>query len=128
MGQYKGGYMEYDQRTAKLTPEEQAMREENLAARERGFCDEGVRALYAAVALRAIRDYQQAIRTEKRCHNPRLEAKLLKSECEEFFDSEAFGDLTGGCGTKEVRHAIENGDAASLPNGGRRPRYGGAVV
>lgn len=124
MGRYAGGYANYDQRTAKLTPEEQKMREENLAAREAGYCDEGVRALYAAVALRTIKDYQRAIHNEK--HYIPVIAELTKKECEEFFDSEAFSELTGGCGTTEVRHAIENGKADYLIYG-RRMEMDGCI-
>lgn len=121
-----GGYVKkkkepYDQKTAVLKPEEQAMREENLVARE-NFQYDAMRHLSAAVSLRAISDYrkmmrkllamEQADRIERKLFNsldsrrqkkakpildnPELD-KLREDiqECEDFFDSEMFTCCTG---------------------------------
>lgn len=55
----KKRWEDYDQKTAKLTPEEQEMRKENLEARGR-MNDDGTRQLCAAVCLGAIYDYKKA--------------------------------------------------------------------
>lgn len=111
----------YDQKTAKLTPEEQKMRKENLEARKH-FMYEPMQHLSAAISLQAISDYPKLKRKlmvmerddkiEKRLYmsmsasrkkkmkpwteNPALE-KLREevAELEEFFDSEMFTSCTG---------------------------------
>lgn len=110
----------YDQKTAKLTPEEPAMRKENLEARKH-FMYEPMRHLGAAISLQAISDYRKL-----KCklmvmeHDDEIEKKLYMSmsasrkkklkpwtenpaleelreevaELEEFFDSEMFTSCT----------------------------------
>lgn len=122
----------YDQKTAKLTPEEQEMRKENLEARKH-FMYEPMRHLSAAISLRAISDYPKLKRKlmamehddeiEKRLYmsmsasrkkklkpwaeNPALE-KLRKdvAELEEFFDSEMFTSCTGFSDRNEAIRSI----------------------
>lgn len=111
----------YDQKTANLTPEEQALREENLMARE-NFQYDAMKHLSAEISLRAISDYrkmmrkliamEQADRIEKKLYNsldPRRQKKVKPildnpeldklrediEECEDFFDSEMFASCTG---------------------------------
>lgn len=123
----------YDQKTANLTPEEQKLRAENLAARE-SVCFEGVRRLCAAACLRAVIDYRKmrkelAYMEEARALRERImgyrkarEPKGKKTkdkskevlehlrenvaECEEFFDSDMFVQCTGLNGKEEAIRKI----------------------
>jgi hypothetical protein len=113
----------YDQKTAKLTPEEQALREENLIARE-NFNPDGMKKLCAAICLRSVIEYRKmrkrliameqartmadrlrgAFPQAKRRGRPRqnrdeedpIEAlKRDIAECEDFFESDMFVNCTG---------------------------------
>ena len=67
----------YDQKTANLTPEEQALREENLMARE-NFQYEAMKHLRAEISLRAIYDYRKMMRKLLAMEQAdRIEKKLL---------------------------------------------------
>lgn len=104
---------DYDQRTAPLTPEERAIREENLAARP-GYRIDGIRALYAAVALRTVKDYKGALIAEKERRGKtkfaRKNRNSLLEECEEFFNSEAFGEITNGLTAADVYDRLMEND------------------
>lgn len=112
----------YDQKTAKLTPEEQALREENPIARE-NFAPEGMKKLCAAICLRSVIEYRKmrkrliameqartmaerlrvAFPKAKRRGRPRTKEEedpieALKQdieECEDFFESDMFVNCTG---------------------------------
>ena len=88
-------YLTYNQQTADLSPEEQKLRQENLEAR-RDIQIDGVRALWAAVALQAINDYK-AVRSRNDIH-----AKATQDECRRFFNSELFGEITDGLDANDV--------------------------
>ncbi len=107
----------YDQKTAKLTPEEQAMRRENLIARQ-NMDEDAVRQLCAAICVGSICDYkkktkQLAILKEPWAGvKPRLIPKSVKEkieevkeeilEIEDFFESEMFVHCTGMENPKET--------------------------
>ena len=90
-------WINYDQKKAKLSPRDQAIREENLAARPY-YCDEGIRALAAAVALQAIKDYAAAKKS-----NMVYTAKDL----EEFFETDIFSCISGGIEAKDIDALVE---------------------
>lgn len=56
----------YDQKTAKLTPEEQEMRKENLEARN-NLQKDSIKTLYSAVCLATVKDYRRYIRKLRQC-------------------------------------------------------------
>lgn len=106
--------LDYDQSTAKLTAEEQKMREENLIARTR-FQDSAMRRLATTICLHAVIRYRKARRklacfhpdyvTGKRVPTSSVSQKInhLKkeiSECECFFCSDMFA-LCSGCDNPE---------------------------
>lgn len=127
----------YNQKTAKLTPEEQAMREENLEARK-NMNDSAVRNLFSAVCLNSCHEYRAVMRkiralsmrdlmytapiAMKKRGRPRSISKkdseelekLLetKKELEEFFDGDIFASLTGVSGKEEAIRKI-----LSIPDG-----------
>ena len=81
----------YDQKTANLTPEEQAIREENLKCRE-DMNEKGVRSLMAAVCTRAILDYKKPAA----CANAMgRSAMAVRTECRKFFETDIFKHTTG---------------------------------
>lgn len=114
----------YDQKTADLTEEERALREENLAAR-RNFSEDGMRRLAANICLSAIREYRkskrklaalkgvvQAIESgyPRVSSDTRLEIAYLQAsvkECEEFFGSDLFAECTGICEPAEAIRKID---------------------
>ena len=118
----------YNQKTAVLTEEEQALRAENLLARE-NFCHDGVKHLGAAICLQAIHDYPKALRKlrlmediakgraellrlrdprGRKANNPSKFEEELKeirdevADFEDFFDSELFVGCTGLSGKQEA--------------------------
>lgn len=74
---------------------------------------DGVRAIWAAASLKTIRDYRAAMRRKDG------KASALVKECEEFFDSDAFGYLTNGLGAKDVRDLVEKEMANNARTGNR---------
>lgn len=74
---------------------------------------DGVRSIWAAASLKTIRDYRAAMRRKDR------KASALVKECEEFFDSDAFGYLTNGLGAKDVRDLVEKEMAKNAGTGNR---------
>lgn len=92
----------YNQKTAKLTEEEIAMREENLAARPY-YNEDGIRAMLDAVCLRAVLDYRRpngaATQSTGGKSIPLAEKRermiRVRKECEDFFKSGLFSRLTG---------------------------------
>ena len=77
--------------------DDRILRQENMEARP-FYKNEGIRALWAAVTIRVMKDYELAMKSR----NPNIIA-----ECEAFFESEAFACLSGGWGANEVRKAIQ---------------------
>lgn len=104
----------YDQKTADLTEEEMDIREENLQYRP-FYRTEGVRALWAAVATRAIRDYNVVRKRND------LRARTTQEECRQFFNSELFGEITNGLEANDVDIQLEkNSDVLKMANRERR--------
>lgn len=62
---------------------------------------DGVRSIWSSVSLRAIRDYKAA-KTRRDS-----KARHIIEECEAFFDSDAFGYLTNGLGSADVKALVE---------------------
>lgn len=116
----RGFKEDYDQKTAKLTPEEMELRKENLQARE-AMDDSAVHRLCATICLGAVCDYNK-IRKKRAALLGRWEGKKLRlvpksvqnkiagyygdlREIEEFFDSDMFTTFTGMSGKEEaIRH------------------------
>ena len=88
----------YDQSKVELNEEERAIREENLKARPYYDID-GIRALYSAVALKTIKDYEMYIRLGSKGAGMEL--------CEAFLNSHAFGALYNGADAHDIRKKIE---------------------
>lgn len=127
----------YNQKTAKLTPEEEELRKENLEARKH-MQDEGVRNLCAAICLNSCHEYRRIMRKirafdtrdiytapieMKHKGRPRriMSAKdeealnhLLreKKELEEFFGGEMFAFFTGVSSKEEAIRKV-----MAIPNG-----------
>lgn len=114
----------YDQKTAELTEDERALREENLAARS-NFSENGMRRLAANICLSAIREYRKSKRKlaalkgvveaiengyPRVSSKTRLEIAYLQAsvkECEEFFGSDLFAECTGICDPEEAIRKID---------------------
>lgn len=112
---------DYDQKTAKLTPEEMELRKENLQARE-AMDDSAVHKLCATICLGAVCDYNKT--RKKRAAligrwgdtKLRLVPKPVQSKIagyyedlrgiEEFFDSDMFTTFTGMSGKEEAIRRI----------------------
>lgn len=120
----------YNQKTANLTPEEQALRAENLAARK-DFDPDAVKRLCSTICLQAVLEYRKmrrklvimkpTIRFQEECRRERDPRgrkpspdkpdryteeynQLLEdiADCEDFFDSEMFVQCTGLKGREEA--------------------------
>lgn len=113
----------YDQKTAKLTPEEQAIREENLKARGNWQAN-AVHSLCSKICLNTISDYRKLLRQLRKnvydLHNAyrtqrekkKIESNIEKikeelEDCEEFFDSDMFTMCTGVSGREEAIRKIK---------------------
>lgn len=105
--------MPYNQRISLMSEEDRAIRDENLEHRP-FYDDEGIRRLMAAVCLRGIADYRKAVKRIWLCRNGdvRRDAERRKAECEQFFDSGMFTEITGMSGKEEAVRAI-----LRIPNG-----------
>ena len=101
----------------KYNEEDLKLDAENKAARPY-YRGDGIKALWAAVTLRVMKAHEIAIRRG----NPNI-----ARDCEAFFETEAFGCLSGGWTAEEVRKAIQQ-HVEGGPNEGisawgyRRPR------
>ena len=74
-------------RWIKMHPEDIPMARENLAARDKGFDDDGVRKLFAAISLRACADYRNAHMAN---YVAGKEPSRVMSECQKFFQGDIF--------------------------------------
>ena len=74
---------------------------------------DGVRNVFAAASIKTIQDYRAVMRRKDR------KASALIKECEEFFDSDAFGYLTNGLGAQDVRALVEKEMANNARTGDR---------
>ena len=115
MAYEKKGYKTWDAVTwLKKHPEDIPMAKENLAARDRGYDDDAVRNLFAAISLRAATDYKLAtngIRTNHR------DIKLTLKECHNFFGGDIFQYFINRISVDEIEKMIRStpdGALASL--------------
>ena len=114
---------QYDQKTARLTPEEQAIREENLKARGNWQAD-AVYSLCSKICLNTISDYRRLLRLLRKnvydlnnAYRTQREKKKIEKdienikedleECEEFFDSDMFAMCTGVNSREEAIRKIQ---------------------
>ena len=90
----------------KQHPEDIPMDEENQALRNRGFDDDGFRALMAAICLRTCSDYQKISRG-KTVHawEP---AAMTALECRIFFNGDMMKYFTNGMKAEEVMKHIRS--------------------
>lgn len=122
-GQIQFAWLNYNQKTAELTEEEQELRKENLQARRR-MNTQGVQNLMSAVCMQTVEDYKRYrkalayyandlmhinvgdkfVSQDKREKIAALQAEIR--ECEEFFHSEIFGECSGIWDGKKVIEAI----------------------
>ena len=83
----------------KLYKENQAHRGE--------FDKEAMKQLYSTVALQAVVDYKAAIKkSHSRDIKKREEGEKIKEECEIFFDTPFFQNVSGVKGKKKVLQAV----------------------
>ena len=89
-------------------PEDIPMDEENMAARRRGYDDEGLRSLMAAIGIRAVVDYSKAYNNIVVEHNGKLENnKDIIEDCRAFFEDEFMQFFTNGMSSKEIEEIIK---------------------
>ena len=112
---------DYDQKTAKLTPEEMELRNENLQARE-AMDDSSVHKLCATICLSAVCDYNKTRKkraaligrwgdTKFRLVPKSVQSKIADyygdlREIEELFASDMFTTITGMSGKEEAIRRI----------------------
>ena len=122
-GEIQFSWLDYDQKKAELTEEEQELRSENLEARQH-MNPRGVQNLMSAVCLQAVEDYKRyrqalayyaddvqnmksgrkLVPNDRREKIISLQAEIR--ECEEFFHSEIFGECSGIWNGDKVIDAI----------------------
>lgn len=89
-------------------PEDIVIDNENMAARTRGYDDNGLRSLMAAMCLRTIIDYKNAV--EGKTYNTPTQKNLVAiiENCEEAFTDDLFAFFTNGLSPDEIRSVIIN--------------------
>lgn len=86
-------------------PEDIPMARENLDARDRGFDNDGIRNLFAAMSLRSCSDYNKAAR------GVRVDNKdpdVVIEECRKFFDGDIFQLFINRIPTEEVERHLRD--------------------
>ena len=86
-------------------PETLALDAENQAARLRGYDDDGIRQLMAAISLQAILDYKKACTRGKAIKG--RSATDMKQECDAFFKDEFFQYFVNGMKLEEIHEWID---------------------
>ena len=70
------------------------------------ICNEGCENLAIAIIRQAVNEYSKALKTLKK--NPKnIEENRVKNECEDFFSSDCFENLTYNLDTKYIISNIE---------------------
>ena len=87
----------------KLHPEDIPMARENIQARDRGFADDDVRQLMAAICLEACVDYKRALRPN--VINTKIGQQTIK-DCRRYFGEEIFQYFVNGMPVKDIEAAI----------------------
>ena len=80
------------------------MAKENLAARDKGFDDDAVRNLFAAISLRACADYKLA------CEGVQIGSRYPEEtmdDCHKFFDSDIFQYFINRIPVEEIERKIK---------------------
>ena len=93
-------------------PKDIPMARENLASRERGFDNEGVRQLMAAMCLKACVDYKRTI-SSRIIKESSIGQRTLK-ECREFFAGDIFQFFTNGMPVDEIEQHIREAPDVSI--------------
>jgi len=84
-------------------PEDIPIARENLAARDRGFANDDVRQLMAAICLTACIDFKFALRPN--VITTKYGQRTIE-ECRKFFGEEMFQFFVNGMSVKEIEAAI----------------------
>lgn len=88
----------------KAYPEYTQMARENLAARDKGYDDDGIKGLMAAMCLQACEDYRTA--TTKYTKNTKI-GKETQKDCEKFFSGDIFQYFVNGMSVKDIKRMIK---------------------
>lgn len=91
-------------------PEDRWIDDENQYYRRKGFDDDGLRCLMAAICLKACADYQRTL--EGKTWEEKMPPYLAQVECRRFFDTEMMQYFTNGMDSKDIAK-----DIRSLPQG-----------
>lgn len=89
----------------KKHPEDIPMAKENLAARDKGYDNDAVRNLMAAICLRACADYKAVLTG----HRPEkmMDPELIRKDCHKFFSSDIFQFFINRMSVEEIEKTIE---------------------
>ena len=87
----------------KSHPEDIPMARENLQARDRGFADDDIRQLMAAICLKACIDYKYAISI--RVKDTKY-GKRMMEDCHKFFGGDIFQFFVNGMPVDEIEKYI----------------------
>lgn len=96
-----------------IHPEDKYIDDENIAARTKGYDDQDIRQLMAAICLRAVVDYKNA-------YNKPDMVDVVDS-CHDFFGSEMFQFFVNGMDVAKVEKAIEDAPKSMIHNIWRQP-------
>ena len=86
-------------------PEDIEMDAENMYSRQKGWDEDGIRNLMAAICLTACSDYQRAIRGKS--YEAATPPYVVKVECERHFNSEMMNFFTNGMEAEEIAEDIK---------------------
>ena len=98
----------------KYHPEDIPLDQENMAARQRGWDNDGFRSLIAAVCLRTVIDYKNALTKDTYYIDGRQYAPTSKKteriieSCEEAFADDLFEFFTNGIDPKDIAKIIQD--------------------
>lgn len=94
----------------KSHPEDIPIAKENLYYRDKGFDNDGVRNLFAAICLRACIDYSKASRG---VYVGNKAPGVVMEDCHNFFGNDIFQFFVNRIPVSEVERSLK-----SIPNGG----------
>lgn len=88
----------------KKHPEDIPMAKENLAARDKGYDNDAVRNLMAAICLRACADYKAVLsgKRPEKLMNP----ELVMKDCHDFFSGDIFQFFINRMSVEEIEKTI----------------------
>ena len=118
MGAYKKKDKRYGEKYDAVSwlknhPEDIPLARENLAARDKGYDNDGLRQLLAAVCLRACADYKLAT-----CgvHVRQRDPEVVIEDCHKFFDSDIFNIFINRISREEVERTIRSSPKGAISN------------